>query len=400
MPNMKLIKRVVEAHPSGDRDIILWDTELKGFGCKVTPRARKVYFVYYRTRDGQQRRPTIGLHGTVTCEQARETAKQWLAEVAAGGDPSAQRKAKKDAPTIGELSERYLTEHVEVHNKPSTAREVRRLVESRIKPTLGRIKVHAITRAEVKAWHHAMRETPYEGNRAFSALSKLFSLAVNDWQLRLDNPCKGVKRYPERKRERFFSEAELARIGAVLTDAERERTELPGTIAAVRLLALTGLRLSEVLMLRWEHFDRDGGALRLPDAKAGARTVSLGALVLATLSEMEQRGHWIVAGPTPEKPFSASTLEKAWRRIRQRAQVPGARLHDFRHTVGTYAAQTGANAFMVRDKLGHKTLAMTGRYVERDADPLRVLSDKVENRIAAAMKGKSGEVVEIKGRSS
>ena len=54
-----------------------------------------------------------------------------------------------------------------------------------------------------------------------------------------------------------------------------------------------------------------------------------------------------------------------------------ARLHDLRHSVGTYAAQAGANAFPVRDKLGHKTLAMTGRYVGRDADPLRVLSDTV-----------------------
>ena len=83
MPKAKLTKRAVEAAKPGQRDSILWDTDLKGFGCKVTPKGRRVYFVYYRTRDGQQRRPTIGAHGATTCEQARETARQWLADAAA-----------------------------------------------------------------------------------------------------------------------------------------------------------------------------------------------------------------------------------------------------------------------------------------------------------------------------
>lgn len=73
-----------------------------------------------------------------------------------------------------------------------------------------------------------------------------------------------------------------------------------------------------------------------------------------------------------------------------------ARFHDLRHTVGTYAGQAGANAFLVRDALGHKTLAMTGRYVSRDADPLRQLADRVSGRIAAALDGgKSGEVIPL-----
>ena len=81
-----------------------------------------------------------------------------------------------------------------------------------------------------------------------------------------------------------------------------------------------------------------------------------------------------------------------------RAVLEDVRLHDLRHTVGTYAAQAGANAFLVRDKLGYKTLAVTGRYVGRAADPLRVLSDTVEGRIAAALDGKPGEVFPLDAR--
>ena len=79
--------------------------------------------------------------------------------------------------------------------------------------------------------------------------------------------------------------------------------------------------------------------------------------------------------------------------------MPDGRLHDFRHTAGIFAAQAGLNAFLVRDLLGHKTLAMTGRYVERAADPLRAAADAVSSRVAAAMAGGGGaEIVELSTR--
>ena len=89
-------------------------------------------------------------------------------------------------------------------------------------------------------------------------------------------------------------------------------------------------------------------------------------------------------------------MEKGWQKVRKAAGIEDARLHDLRHTVGTYSGQAGANAFLVRDKLGHKTVAMAGRYVNRDEDPLRALSDVVENRIAAALGGSGGNVVPLK----
>jgi hypothetical protein len=75
------------------------------------------------------------------------------------------------------------------------------------------------------------------------------------------------------------------------------------------------------------------------------------------------------------------------------------RIHDLRHTVGTYA---GANAFLVRDVLGHKTLARTGRHVSRDVDPLRALTDAVSARIGAALNDleKPVPIVSIEGRKA
>ena len=73
---------------------------------------------------------------------------------------------------------------------------------------------------------------------------------------------------------------------------------------------------------------------------------------------------------------------------------------DLRHRVGTYAGQSGANAFLVRDLLRHKNLAMTGRYVNRADSPVRTLSDQVGERISAAMEGRpAAEVVTLKSSS-
>ena len=116
---------------------------------------------------------------------------------------------------------------------------------------------------------------------------------------------------------------------------------------------------------------------------------------MALLSGIEkvEGSPWVFHRRDRSGPLPDYTLKKVWRRIRKAAGIEDVRLHDLRHTVGTYAGQTGANAFLVRDKLGHKTIAMTSRYVNRDADPLRQLSDQVEGRIAAAMAG--GEAAEV-----
>jgi integrase len=231
----------------------------------------------------------------------------------------------------------------------------------------------------------------------------MLSLAATDWELRENNPCIGVKRFPEHARERFFTDDELAKIGATLSAAEAEGSEVPGFILLVRLLATTGMRLGEALALTWPNVDLSGRTIRLPAAKTkgGARTVHLGAASVATLDAIEERDGYVIRGFDPSKPLPVSTAEKAWQRLREHAGIPDGRLHDLRHTVGTFAALAGANAFAVRDLLGHRTLAMTGRYVERAADMVRATADAVSGRVAAALnsgKATPAEVVELSGR--
>jgi len=169
----------------------------------------------------------------------------------------------------------------------------------------------------------------------------------------------------------------------------------------VRLLATTGMRLGEALALRWSDVDLAGRALRLRDAKAGARTVHLGATAVAILDAVELKSGYVAHGADADRPLSHTTMEKAWRQLRKRTEIDGGRPHNLRHSVGTFAALSGANAFAVRDLLGHKTLAMTGRYVERAADTVRAATDAVSNRVAAALNAGTtmpAEVIKITDR--
>jgi integrase len=404
MDMAKITKRTVDKLAPGERERTIFDDDLKGFGVRVRPSGAASYIIMYRAgggRSGTLRKMTLGAVGKLTPDEARKAARALLGAVAHGGDPAGKRQADRRAPTVAELMARYLAEHVELHNKPRTREGCARLARQRIVPELGHMKVAAVTREDVRRLHAKLKTTPYEANRTLAALSKAMAIGSADWNMRPDNPCRGVKRYAEHKRERFYSHDELARLGAVLADSELRAVVPAGAIAAIRLLALSGCRLSEVLSLEWAHVDFANGALRLADAKSGARMVPLGAPALALLSALHRKGaRWVIEGLRPGQPFSMHTLEKIWARVRVKAELGDARMHDLRHTVGTYAGQTGANAFMVRDVLGHKTLAMTGRYVERDASPLRGLMDDVAGRVAGSLDGrKPAEVVSLRNRA-
>ena len=394
---LKLTERHVSSLRPGDGDVFLWDATMPGFGCRVKPSGNKSFVLWYRTLAGTKRLYTIGPAAAYRVEQARKEAREWRVKIGKGADPVAEKKGAREAASISELCDRYLSEYAEVHKKPSSAKEDRRLIESRLRSQLGAKKAVAITRADVMRLHHGLRSTPYEANRVLALLSKILNLA-EAWGVRPigSNPCRHMRRYAERKRERFLSDEELASLGAALTDVERTATEQRSVVAAIRLLALTGCRLSEILRLRWQDVDEAQACLRLPDSKTGAKVLPLGAAALELFASLSRDGDYVLplAG-SPAAPLTTSSAEKAWDRIRRKANLSNARLHDLRHSVGTFAGGMGANAFLVRDLLGHKQVSTTARYVERDTNPLRLLADRVSRRVAAAMAGDCAEVLQL-----
>lgn len=391
----RITKRTVDALKPGPKDTDYWDDQLPGFGLRVKPSGVKSYVIRYRTRTGGQRRVTLGQHGKLTPEQARQMAQDLFAEIRKGQDPSQDRHKERSAPTLRELGERYMTDYVEVHNKPGTARETRRLLEKNLLPRLGSRKVADISYEDVARLHGSMRATPYEANRTLSLLSAMLTRAEK-WGLRPrgSNPCRDVERYPETPRDRHLSCEELARLGEVLDQAEAEGSIPLAAVQAIRLLILSGARLSEVLTLQWSWVDLQGGCLRLGDSKVGPRVIFLGTPAVELLRRVpRQEGNpYMFAGRRAGAHLVG--LQKCWERIRERAGLEDARLHTLRHTFATTGGELGFSPILIAGLLGHRSwakvaglagFATTEGYVHVSANPLRQVAEAISRRLTAAL---------------
>jgi integrase len=302
---------------------------------------------------------------------------------------------------MNELFDRYLTDHAEAHKKPRSIEQDRRLIDVHLRTALGAKKIIDVARADIASLHKKLAETPYQANRALALLSKAMNLAES-WGLRPDgsNPCRHVKKYREKKRERFLSAQELARLGETLAAAEfgevtfeRESRSggriqspiSPNAIAAIRLLIFTGARRDEILSLRWDYVNFDQSRLELPDSKTGAKFIYLPAPALAILSGLPRKDgnpHVIVGA---KDGAHLVNLKDPWSAIRNAAGLSDVRIHDLRHSFASVAAGGGMSLPVIGALLGHKDTATTARYAHLSDDPLRAAVNTIGSKIADAM---------------
>ena len=376
MARVKITKRSIDAITPKATDAFFWDSELKGFGLRVSPRGKKTFVVQYRA-GGRSRRLSLGAYGVLTPDQARDMARQSLVDVARGQDPSNDKQLKRQAPTVTALCARFLSEHVEVRCKPSTLREYRRCCDLYIIPEIGTHRIEDVTRNDVGNLHLKLRDAPYQANRVLAALSKMFNLA-EVWGLRPDgsNPTRHVKKYPERKRERFLSPDEIDRLWRTLDEAVQDGTESEHVAAAFRLLLLTGCRLSEIQKLKWSYIR--GDVIWLPDAKTGPRRVLLNQSALSVIRTVprEPDNEYVVIGALEGQHIT--DLQKPWRRIRKAAKLEDVRIHDLRHTYASIAAMAGHSLPMIGRLLGHTQTQTTARYAHLADDTTRKAANEVD----------------------
>ncbi len=378
----KITKRTVDAIVPQERERVVWDDEIKGFGVRVHPTGRKVYIVKYRHR-GKAVKATIGPHGPIAPAVARARAAEIITAARTGKDPVAGGRYGAKAPTLREVVERFLTEYVPTHCKPGTAEGYCSALEIHVVPRLGNRRVADIERGDIAALHHELRATRYQANRTVQVLSRIFTLA-EVWGLRPggSNPCRHVKRFREDKRERFLSDKEYKRLGAALAESGEKGLEPPLVVAAIRLLMLTGCRKAEILTLRWEHVDLDAGELRLPDSKTGAKIVHLGDPAIAVLRDLPRPDDspWVITGSKRDRPLH--DLNYWWKRIRGRAKLDGVRIHDLRHSYASGGLLVGEGLPMIGKLLGHNHVHTTARYAHLANDPLKSAANRIASRIA------------------
>jgi integrase len=408
---IKLSKRTVDAIAAGPLPSIGYDTELKGYGVRIGATSSLSWFIEYRPGAGGRRVAKKRFYFAsreFTPEQARQTAKELLATVALGGDPMRDRHRERQSLTFSEFAERYLSEEAEAKLKPGTIANYRIAIRKHANPELGRIKLDKISNADLARLHSKIGKTSVvNANRTMECISSIFRYAATCNLVPVGhNPTKGIRAFREGRRERFLNSDELARLGSAIREAEtvgipyeideakptskhapkpenrRIKTD-PFTVAAFRLLILTGARLREILHLKWEYVDFQRGLLLLPDSKTGRKAIVLNAPALAVLQNLDRKGQYVIFSEQADKP--RADLNRPWRTISARARLEGVRIHDLRHTHASVGAGAGLSLPIIGKLLGHTQASTTQRYAHLDTDPLQKASNEIGHSIARQM---------------
>lgn len=395
----RINKRLVDGLVADGQDRILWDSQLRGFGLRVSPLGRVTYILQYRV-DGRERRYKIGKHGSPwTPETARQEARRLLGSVAEGDDPQQVRFDARAELSVSELCDLYIEEGL-LTRKPASVSAARSDFENHVKPLLGRHRVTALSRADLEGMlrdvaagktARTVKQGPRRlgrvrggkgaANSSLSTLSAALGFAVARG-LRADNPAQGIRKFPGKKLQRFLSPSELARLGEVLASAASLGVESPFALAAIRLLMLTGCRRNEILTLKRAHVDHYHRCLRLSDSKTGAKIVHLGMAAMRVIDSIPEVTGNPYLLPGRSDGTHVTDLQACWERVRSAAGLQDVRIHDLRHSFASVGAASGDSMLIIGALLGHSSPKTTARYTHLSDHPLKSAADRIAAEIA------------------
>jgi integrase len=319
----------------------------------------------YYTKAGRERRYTIGAVGAWKIAAARLKAKELRRVIDDGGDPIGELESQREAPTVKELVERALSEHF-ARKAADYAKDNERIARAYILPAMGHLKVADVSFSDTSRLHHKVTEEagPYRANRVLSSLSKMMSLAMK-WGMRTNNPCQGVEKNREEKRERYLSADELSRLLGALSGFEDR-----SAANALMLLLLTGARKGEVLGAKWNEFDLAAGVWAKPASTTKQRKshrVPLSPQALELLLAMYEARASDYLFPVRGHAY----LQRQWDVIRRRAGLEDFHVHDLRHSFASILASRGLSLPVIGGLLGHSDVKTTARYAHLLDDTLR-----------------------------
>jgi integrase len=411
----KLSKTTIERiQPDPDRDVFIWDEELRGFGLRVKPSGVKTFLVQYRNKHGRSRRYRLGRYGVLTPDEARTRAKIELGAIAGGDDPADRRSRDRNAATVAELCDSYLEKakagqvltRVGQRKKTSTLDTDTGRIERHIKPLLGKRTVLELRQQDIEAFRDDVIGGKTAVNvktgkkrgraivkggagtaaRTMGLLGAILNFAVRQGY-RTDNPAVGVIRPQYKKLSKQLSLDQYQALGKALRSAE-SRGEPWQAVKAIRLLALSGCRKGEIEKLKAKEIDSASGCLRFEDTKTGTSLRPVGSAALDLVRGINEI--YALPGIVDQKTYFRG-LPKAWRRIVKGEGLEGLTPHGLRHAFGSLAEELGYSVPTIGALLGHQGRGTTRGYIHKPDSVLVAAANHIAETIDAAMRGDSVE---------
>ena len=389
---MRISLAAIDALKPGEN---IWDSSVPGLGVRRSKGGAASWVLRYRTKDRVQREQTIARTDVLKPDQARDRARKLLVRVADGEDPIKQARARQNAPTIAELAELFMKEHL-----PKKAENTRIsyevLFRVHVVPKLGKLRVHELDEADVADFLEKYPPGRKQGSKAIRVLSKAYNHATKrakhwGWARIERNPCRGAELQPDAMVKRYLTKDESERLGRALLDFESIDPIRWRFVRLVRLILYTGARVSEWKDARWEWVDFDAGELRLPPdahktgADMGTKTIILTPATLDVLRELRRasNGEFVLQGRYGDAPLVG--YHYLWVELLGLAGIQGLRVHDLRHSFASIAVSQGLSLPQIGGLMGHLSPSTTARYAHLVDDAKRAAAALVTQAAAGAL---------------
>ena len=364
-PALDLNEKNIKAAQPGDT---LRDGTIRGLQLRCFP-TKKVFYLYFRTKAGVERKPKLGAYGSITLAQARKVAQDMWQTIAAGGDPVLAQQEAKAEHTLDDLWAEVYKRHA---SKIKSGARQDANYKKHIQPKLGNKPLSKIDYSILSDFIDSLSATPILANRLRAQLSKMFSFGIHPLNWIDKHPVKHVAKNKETKRKRYMSSEEAATV-AQLLHASSDR--FPASVAFLYLLILTGARKSEIANSKWEWLH--GNVLRLPDSKTGAKQIYLPPAAMDVINKLPRTSGTLTGIDDPKG---------LWDSIRNKAGCPDLRMHDLRHSFASVAISAGLSLAQIGELLGHKNAQTTMRYAHLMEDAAAAAVTATADQIMARMK--------------
>lgn len=375
---------------------VYWDEKVQSLAVRVRASGDPRYVLRYVDQAGKQRWATLGRCSEFrTVDEARCEARRRLAAGRQGRDPKRPHvdpSAPDPGPPLDDVFAEYHQHHAVKHKAESSAAKDRSNYDFHVREVLGRRPAGDIRRRDVIELHDKIAATaPGAAARVVALLRKVFNVAV-DRELLPEahvNPCKRVQVAKTKQKMRFLSDEEYRDLRAALASGVVSEA----VAHCLELLALTGLRLNEVVRLEWPrvHLRRKSPTVELHEhktaRKSGVRYVKLSVPVVAVLRR---------CGPAKEgrvfPGLDDAAVQRHWRKVVVEAELDGAgkerpRIHDLRHSFASKALREGVQLPVLQRIMGHKSIQSTMIYAHVDDETEAKAAGTVGDAIAEVMSG-------------